>query len=93
MPKEAIEAAIRMARGNNKWKAERDSTMRSIDDAKSTEDMTDTALPWQAYPEPLRTTYELCDGNGVTVARGMQRAVAEAVAVIVNQRDRLRGGE
>jgi hypothetical protein len=43
VPKEAIEAAIRMARGNNKWKAERDSTMRSIDDAKSTEDMTDTA--------------------------------------------------
>ena len=67
--------------------------MRSIDDAKRTEDMTGTALPWQAYPEPLRTTYELCDGNGVTVARGMQRAVAEAVAAIVNQRDRLRGGE
>ena len=65
----------------------------SSNDAKSTEDMTGTALPWQAYPEPLRTTYELCDGNGVTVARGMQRAVAEAVAAIVNQRDRLRGGE
>jgi hypothetical protein len=72
--------------------------MHSSDDATSTEatnieDMTGTALPWRAYPDPLRTTYELCDGNGVTIARGMQRAVAEAVAAIVNQRVRLRGGE
>jgi hypothetical protein len=67
--------------------------------------MTGIALPWRAYPErfcsgpagsasqPGRETYGLCDGNGVTIARGMQRAVAEAVAAIVNQRVRLRGGE
>ena len=42
--------------------------------------MTGTALPWRAYPEPFRETYELCDGNGVTIARNMQRCVAEAVA-------------
>ena len=34
-----------------------------------------------------------CDGNDVTIACNMQRAVAEAVAAIVNQRIRLRGGE
>ena len=74
--------------------------MRNSDDATSTElaeelrdTMTGTALPWRAYREPFRETYELCDGNGVTIARGMQRAVAEAVAAIVNQRVRLRGGE
>jgi hypothetical protein len=59
----------------------------------SNEDMTGTALPWRAYPEPFRETYELCDGNDVTIACNMQRAVAEAVAAIVNQRIRLRGGE
>ena len=74
-------------------------------EATNIEDMTGTALPWRAYPDrfgsgpagsawqPGRETYGLCDGNGVTIARGMQRAVAEAVAAIVNQRDRLRGGE
>ena len=48
--------------------------------------MTGTALPWRAYPErfgsgpagsawqPGRETYGLCDGNGVTIARNMQRA-------------------
>ena len=59
----------------------------------SNEDMIGTALPWRAYPEPFRETYELCDGNDVTIARNMQRRVAEAVAAIVNQRIRLRGGE
>ena len=66
--------------------------------------MTGIALPWRAYPErfcggpagsasqPGRETYELCDGNGVTIARGMQRAVAEAVAAIVNKHVRLRAG-
>ena len=74
--------------------------MRNSDDATSTEPaeelrdtMTGTALPWRAYPEPFRETYELCDGNGVAIARNMQRRVAEAVAAIVNQRVRLRGGE
>ena len=59
----------------------------------SNEDMIGTALPWRAYPEPFRETYELCDGNGVTIAHNMQRRVAEAVAAIVNQRVRPRGGE
>jgi hypothetical protein len=62
----------------------------TITEATNIEDMTGTALPWRAYPEPLRTTYELCDGNGVTIARGMERRVAEAVAAIVNQRVGLR---
>jgi hypothetical protein len=62
----------------------------TITEATNIEDMTGTALPWRAYPEPLRTTYELCDGNGVTIARGMERRVAGAVAAIVNQRVGLR---